>query len=43
MTGTISNLYEVAFRAIQSNPSFDRALTHSGGSSMIKRNKVTES
>jgi hypothetical protein len=29
----------VAFRAIQSNPFFDRSLIHSSGSSMIKKEK----
>jgi hypothetical protein len=31
----------VAFRAIQSNPFFERSLIHSYGSYMIKKEKVT--
>jgi hypothetical protein len=33
------DLGKVAFRAIQSNPSFERSLIHSLGSSMIKMEK----
>jgi len=33
------NLMESGLRVIQSNPSFDRSLIHSCGSSMIKQKK----